>query len=135
MTELLRSGGGLEGPGPEVPATAVSVRIRDAVRPRTAELPPRTARLLDLAEALGDLSRAWTASAKADRGYASWVSETADWLDEFGVTACGHSETRNTFDPPRTHDAEATQAKRDFVDLWSPIARRYDLPDADPSRI
>lgn len=53
VTELLRSGGGLEGPGSEAPTTAVSVRIRDAVRARTAELSPRTALLLDLAALLG----------------------------------------------------------------------------------
>ncbi|MEV6196207.1 hypothetical protein AB0M19_27865 [Streptomyces sp. NPDC051920] len=89
----------------------------------------------DLAEALGDLSRAWTASAKADRGYASWVSETADWLDEYGVTACGHSETRSTADLPTDHDAEATAAKHGFVALWNPIASRYGLPEADASHL
>ncbi|MEU4169140.1 hypothetical protein AB0F46_19990 [Streptomyces sp. NPDC026665] len=89
----------------------------------------------DLAEALGDLSRAWTASAKADRGYASWVSETAGWLDEYGVTACGKSETRSTADLPTDHDAEATAAKHGFVALWNPIASRYGLPQADASRL
>ncbi|MFF3883778.1 ATP-binding protein [Streptomyces sp. NPDC001914] len=53
VTELLRSGGGLERPGSAAPGTAVSVRIRDAVRARTAELPPGAARLLDLAALLG----------------------------------------------------------------------------------
>ncbi|MFI0960429.1 ATP-binding protein [Streptomyces sp. NPDC021080] len=53
VTELLRSGGGLEGPVSGIPATAVSVRVRDAVRARTAELSPRAARLLDLAALLG----------------------------------------------------------------------------------
>ncbi|MET8101339.1 AAA family ATPase [Streptomyces sp. NPDC005236] len=51
VTELLRSGAGLEGTGPK--ATAVSVRIRDVIRARTAELSPRTARLLDIASLLG----------------------------------------------------------------------------------
>lgn len=102
---------------------------RDDLARRVDLLTPRADG--DLAEALGDLSRAWTASAKADRGYASWVSETADWLDEFGVTACGHSETRITDDLPRTHDDEATEAKRDFVDLWNPIALRYGLPQVE----
>ncbi|MFE2302526.1 hypothetical protein ACFXAW_30565 [Streptomyces sp. NPDC059445] len=102
---------------------------RDDLARRVDLLTPRADG--DLAEALGDLSRAWTASAKADRGYASWVSQTADWLDEFGVTACGHSETRITDDLPRTHDDEATEAKRDFVDLWNPIALRYGLPQVE----
>ncbi|MFD5813396.1 hypothetical protein [Streptomyces sp. NPDC127038] len=53
MTELLRSGGGLEAPSSGSTATAVSVRIRDAVRARTAELSPRARRLLDLAALLG----------------------------------------------------------------------------------
>ncbi|MFE2302528.1 ATP-binding protein [Streptomyces sp. NPDC059445] len=54
VTELLRSGGGrLEAPGSEAQETAASVRIRDAVRARTAELPPGAARLLDLAALLG----------------------------------------------------------------------------------
>ncbi|MEU4169142.1 AAA family ATPase [Streptomyces sp. NPDC026665] len=53
VTELLRSGGGLERPDSGAPGTAVSVRIRDAVRARTAELPPGAARLLDLAALLG----------------------------------------------------------------------------------
>ncbi|MEW2756576.1 hypothetical protein AB0944_28895 [Streptomyces sp. NPDC048399] len=106
---------------------------RDDLARRVDLLTPRAEG--DLAEALGDLSRAWTASAKADRGYASWVAHTADWLDEFGVTACGHSETRYTDDLPRTHDAEATAAKRDFVDLWSPIALRYGLPQVDENGI
>ncbi|MFF3883780.1 hypothetical protein [Streptomyces sp. NPDC001914] len=89
----------------------------------------------DLAEALGALSRAWTASAKADRGYASWVSETAVWIDETGVKACGHSETRSTADLPTDHDAEATAAKHGFVALWNPIASRYGLPQADASHL
>ncbi|WP_037617380.1 ATP-binding protein [Streptomyces aureus] len=53
VTEVLRSGGGVEGPAPGATATAVSVRIRDAVRARTAGLSPRAARLLDLAALLG----------------------------------------------------------------------------------
>ncbi|MGQ4377621.1 hypothetical protein ACN6K9_008320 [Streptomyces sp. SAS_267] len=106
---------------------------RDDLARRVDLLTPRAEG--DLAEALSDLSRAWTASAKADRGYASWVSQTADWLDEFGVTACGHSETRYTDDLPRAHDAEATEAKRDFVDLWNPIALRYGLPQVDENGI
>ncbi|KAB1990706.1 ATP-binding protein [Streptomyces triticiradicis] len=53
VTELLRSGGGRGGPASEIPETAVSVRVRDAVRARTAELSPRAARLLDLAALLG----------------------------------------------------------------------------------
>lgn len=53
VTELLRAGGGPDGPGPGGPATAVSVRVRDAVRTRSSELSPRAARLLDLASLLG----------------------------------------------------------------------------------
>ncbi|MGW0965103.1 ATP-binding protein [Streptomyces sp. NPDC002516] len=51
VTELLRSGGGLGGA--RSGATEVSVRVRDAVRARTAELSPRARRLLDLASLLG----------------------------------------------------------------------------------
>ncbi|MEU6277139.1 zinc-ribbon domain-containing protein [Streptomyces populi] len=88
----------------------------------------------DLAEALDDLSRAWTVSAKADRGYASWVSETVDFINQFGVMGCGHSETR--IDPlPKDHDAEATAAKQDFAALWNPIALRYGLTEVDPGSI
>ncbi|MFF3446261.1 hypothetical protein ACFYXJ_03850 [Streptomyces sp. NPDC002667] len=89
----------------------------------------------DLAEALGDLSTAWTASAKADRGYASWVSQTVDYINEFGITGCGHSETRNLGDLPTTHDAEATAAKRHFAALWNPIARQYGLTEREPGSI
>lgn len=89
----------------------------------------------ELAEALGDLSTAWTASAKADRGYASWVSQTVDYINEFGIIGCGHSETRNLGDLPTTHDAEATAAKRDFAALWNPIARQYGLTERDPGSI
>ncbi|MCT9007764.1 ATP-binding protein [Streptomyces rhizosphaerihabitans] len=53
VTELLRTGGGLDGPASDVPATAVSVRVRDAVRARTAELSPSAAQLLDIASLLG----------------------------------------------------------------------------------
>ncbi|MGW1532886.1 hypothetical protein [Streptomyces aureus] len=89
----------------------------------------------DLAEALGDLSRAWSASADADRGYASWVSQTADWIDEYGVTACGHSETRTLEDLPKDHDDEANEAKRDFATLWNPIAVRYGLSEVEADSI
>ncbi|WP_339133624.1 AAA family ATPase [Streptomyces sp. f51] len=51
VTELLRSGGRLDGT--RSGATEVSVRVRDAVRARTAGLSPRAARLLDLASLLG----------------------------------------------------------------------------------
>ncbi|MGW0965105.1 hypothetical protein [Streptomyces sp. NPDC002516] len=89
----------------------------------------------ELAEALGDLSTAWTASAKADRGYASWVSQTVDFINEFGISGCGKSETRNPGDLPTTHDDEATAAKRDFAALWNPIARQYGLTERDPGSI
>ncbi|MEU4089536.1 hypothetical protein [Streptomyces aureus] len=89
----------------------------------------------DLAEALGDLSRAWSASADADRGYASWVSQTADWIDEYGVTACGHGETRTLADLPKDHDDEANEAKRDFATLWNPIALRYGLTEVEADSI
>ncbi|MFF4535121.1 hypothetical protein [Streptomyces aureus] len=89
----------------------------------------------DLAEALGDLSRAWTASAEADRGYASWVSQTADWIDEYGIYACGKSETRTLADLPKDHEDEANKAKRDFATLWNPIAVRYGLSEVEADSI
>ncbi|PKT67688.1 hypothetical protein CW362_39165, partial [Streptomyces populi] len=81
----------------------------------------------DLAEALGDLSRAWRESAEADRDYATWVSETIGFIDEDGVMGCGFGETRGKEDLPTTHGDEATKAKQSFVALWNPIAMQHSL--------
>lgn len=89
----------------------------------------------DLAEALDDLSRAWTASAEADRAYASWATDIVDSVDAYGVAGCGHGQVPGEDYEAAPHNRDASRAKKAFTKVWNPIALRYGLAEADPDRI
>ncbi len=74
------------------------------------------------AQALSDLSDAWTASADADAAFYQW----ANGLDENG---CDPDSTANApgFSDATAASDRATAAKQRFVAEWNPIARQYGL--------
>ncbi|MEU0934348.1 hypothetical protein [Embleya sp. NPDC005971] len=64
------------------------------------------------------LRTAWTASARADRAFAAWAQSAAD---------SGCPGTRSLYDDGATISAEASGAKKSFVDTWNSVAPQYGL--------
>ncbi|GAA2837229.1 hypothetical protein RMN57_12530 [Kitasatospora sp. CM 4170] len=81
------------------------------------------------ADAVATLKSAWQLSADIDRAYASWAR---------AVSAQGCSGSApNTADKKRADELnpQATQAKKDFVAKWKPIADTYGLTTRTQDRI
>ncbi|MYS85720.1 hypothetical protein [Embleya scabrispora] len=72
----------------------------------------------ELQSAAPTLRTAWTASARADRAFAAWAQSAAD---------SGCPGTRSLYDDGATISAEASSAKKSFVDTWNTVASRYGL--------
>ncbi|WP_406298736.1 hypothetical protein OG948_25770 [Embleya sp. NBC_00888] len=72
----------------------------------------------ELQSAAPTLRTAWTASARADRAFAAWAQSAAD---------SGCPGTRSLYDDGATISAEASTAKKSFVETWNSLASRYGL--------
>lgn len=87
----------------------------------------------DMAKALADLSRGWTASAQADRDYASWASDTVDFMTPDPLVGCPKNGAVGADYEAAGHNREATKAKKDFANRWNALAHRYGLTVVDPT--
>ncbi|MYW06691.1 hypothetical protein GT354_52120, partial [Streptomyces sp. SID3343] len=72
----------------------------------------------ELQAAAPTLRVAWDASARADRAFAAWAQSALD---------SGCPGTKSLYDSGATISAEASAAKKSFVDTWNSIAARYGL--------
>lgn len=106
------------------PATAVG-DLNTAIHDRTdvlRQLPAMPLAAIPNGAALRQkLTRAMTASVQADRDYLRWVqllvSSGCASTDHSGLVAGNTVSTR-----------QATPAKRAFVSMWNPLAKKYGLP-------
>lgn len=77
------------------------------------------------------LTRAWRASAKADRAYAAWADQVA------AKKGCPKGKARHTDQQVAGTRAsgEATSAKKEAARLWNPTAKKYGLTERQFSQL
>lgn len=106
------------------PATAVS-DLKTAIHDRTdvlRQLPALPMSAIPTGPTLRQrLTRAMTASVQADRDYLRWVQ----LLASSGCTSSDHS---GLVAGNSVSARKATPAKRAFVSMWNPLAKKYGLP-------
>lgn len=84
---------------------------------------------LDRGDAVRErLIRALTASFDADEAFLAWATRQEAGCDR-------NWSTDEDYRRGLTFSEEATIAKRSFVRLWNPLARRYGLPERDEHEI
>jgi hypothetical protein len=84
-----------------------------------ASLPDRSALPAPM---LQDLTNAWQASMQADRDFAAWTQ------DEISRGCSTDVQADPNYQAATTPDDQATHYKMAFVNLWTPIASQYGLP-------
>jgi hypothetical protein len=90
--------------------TAILARL--AATPGRSALPPAL---------LSDLTKAWQASAAADKALAQWANDES-------TRGCVPNDTSDPgYQATVTPDTDATTYKQDFIAQWNPIATRYNL--------
>jgi len=90
--------------------TAILARL--AATPGRSALPPAL---------LSDLTKAWQASAAADKALAQWAGDE-------NTQGCVPNDTSDPgYQATVAPDNEATTYKQDFIARWNPIATRYNL--------
>lgn len=84
--------------------------------------------LPDAGPAAADLRAAWRHSADADRAFAAWAADSAG-------CSPGDVPHGSAFERASESSRLATEAKKEFLRKWGPIATRYGLPERDDTRI
>ncbi|MEU3793214.1 hypothetical protein AB0F07_25965 [Streptomyces fructofermentans] len=89
----------------------------------------------DLLPALEALSRAWTASADADRDYAEWASRIVDDMTPDPLNGCPNHGAVGESQYAGAHDEAAGEAKEEFAGLWNDLAPRYGLTPVEVANL
>ena len=114
VNDVNQCGSNLSG-DPQVFRQAASSRQR--LLSQLASLPDSSALPADL---IKDLSGAWRSSQEADQDFAAWATDESN--------SCTQNDTSNaSYQAATGPDNEATTDKMAFVNLWNPIATRYNL--------
>ncbi|MFI6510207.1 hypothetical protein ACIBCT_21590 [Streptosporangium sp. NPDC050855] len=110
-------------------ALAVLQRITDARREQVIQANALGTGALDDGDAVKErLTRALTASFEADEAFLAWAARRN--------TGCDRDLSEDDdYRRGLAFSEEATTAKRGFLRLWNPLARRYGLPERDDHEI
>jgi hypothetical protein len=94
-----------------------SAASRRRLLTRLADMPSRSALSAPM---LGDITGAWQASVKADSDFAAWARDEAS-------NGCIPGQSDPHLQAATGPDLDATNDKKAFLRLWTPLAEKYNL--------